>query len=385
MDKKEITLGAVGDIMLGGELLEYMDGEGVDCAHPFEKVEELFNKFDAVFCNLECALFKSGPKRSENWIVYSPPESITALKQINCDIVSLGNNHITDYGSEGLIDTKKFLENDGIKTVGAGKNQKNAHKGVILEKKGIKIGFLAYTSSKEHVHSIIATESSAGCVSYEDLHKVQKDVEEIKKNADIICVSLHWGHQYFSYPSPEQIEIAHQIIDFGCDIIIGHHPHVVQGAEEYNNGIIVYSLGNFFFPDYDRGPSVIRKWPEESKHSFVFECTFSKGEIENYKIIPCVMNDKFQVVEEKEVKSHKKIERLCSNLEEKNYKKFWRFYKDKKSGELRCREKEMQIKLLIRRIRRLGFFGCLKKISITTIAHSLKMLFGYFLPKLRKK
>ena len=110
MDKNEITLGAVGDIMLGGELLEYMDRGGVDCTHPFEKVEELFNKFDVVFCNLECTLFKSGPKRSENWIVYSPPESITALKQINCDIVSLGNNHITDYGSEGLIETKEFLE-----------------------------------------------------------------------------------------------------------------------------------------------------------------------------------------------------------------------------------------------------------------------------------
>lgn len=71
MNKKEITLGAVGDIKLGGELLEYMDRESVDCTHPFEKVEELFSKFDAVFCNLECPLFKSDPKKSENWIVYS--------------------------------------------------------------------------------------------------------------------------------------------------------------------------------------------------------------------------------------------------------------------------------------------------------------------------
>ena len=65
------SLGAVEDIMLGGELLEYMGGESVDCTPPFEKVEELFSKFDAVFCNLECPLFKSDPKRSENWIVYS--------------------------------------------------------------------------------------------------------------------------------------------------------------------------------------------------------------------------------------------------------------------------------------------------------------------------
>jgi hypothetical protein len=71
MDKKEITLGAVGDIMLGGELLDYMDSKGVDYKHPFEKIEGVFSKFNVVFCNLECALFKSCPKRSENWIVYS--------------------------------------------------------------------------------------------------------------------------------------------------------------------------------------------------------------------------------------------------------------------------------------------------------------------------
>lgn len=126
------------------------------------------------------------------------------------------------------------MENNRIRTVGAGKNQKEASEGIILEKKGIKLGFLAYTTSKDYVHSIIATENSGGCVSYEDLHKVQKDIEKIKKTVDIVCVSLHWGHEYFSYPSPEQIEIAHQIIDFGCDIIIGHHPHMMQGVEKYN-------------------------------------------------------------------------------------------------------------------------------------------------------
>lgn len=333
---------------------------------------------------MECTLFKSGPKRSENWIVYSPPESITALKQINCDIVSLGNNHITDYGSEGLIETKEFLEDNAIKTVGAGKNQKDASKVVILEKRGLKLGILAYLSI-DYPNSTIATENSAGCASYEDLHEVQKDIERIKKNVDIVCVSLHWGHQYFSYPSPEQIEIAHRIIDFGCDIIIGHHPHVVQGVEEYKNGIIVYSLGNFFFPDFDRGPSVIRRWPDESKYSFILECTFSQGKIKSYRIIPCRVNDEFQVMEEKEVKSYGKIKRLCSDLEEKNYKKFWESYEAEKNQELERTERRMEIKMLIRRVRSLGFLGCLEKISITTIIHSLKILFNYFLLKLGRK
>ena len=384
MNKKEITLGAVGDIMLGGELLKYMDNKGVDYKHPFEKIEELFSKFDVVFCNLECPLFKSGPKRSEDWILYSSPESIVALKQINCDIVSLGNNHITDYGGEGLIETREFLENNGIKAVGAGKNQKDASKGVILEKQGIKIGFLAYLS-RNYPNSTIATENIAGCASYENLNKVQKDVEEIKKSVDRVCVSLHWGDEFFSYPSPEQIEIAHRIIDFGCDIIIGHHPHVVQGVEEYNNGIIVYSLGNFFNPDFDRVPSAIYRHPEECKHSFILECTSSQRNIKNYKIIPCIVNDEFQVIEEKGVKAYEKIKRLSSDLEEKNYKKFWDSYKAEKNKELERTERRMEIKMLVRRMRSLGFWGCLEQISITTIAHSLKILFSYFLLKLGRK
>lgn len=375
MRKKEITLGSVGDVMLGGEFLEYMDSKGIDYKHPFEKIKELFSRFDVVFCNLECPLFKSGPKRGKNWITYSPPESINALRQINCDIVSLGNNHINDYGEEGLIKTKKFLENNGIKTVGTGKNQKEAYKGIILEKRGVKIGFLAYTTSKDYVHSIIASENSAGCASYENLYKVQKDIGKIKKNVDIVCVSLHWGHQDFFYPSSEQIEIAHKIIDFGCDVIIGHHPHVVQGVEKYNKGIIAYSLGNFFFPDFYCEPSVIRRWPEESKHSFILECTFSEGNIKNYKIIPCVMNNEFQVIEEKEVKFHEKVKRLSSDLEKKDYNKFWEFYENRRNRELMRREINTEMKILIEKIKQSDFLGCLERISITRIIRSLKKLF----------
>lgn len=376
MKEKEVALYAVGDVMMGGEFPEYMTNNCVDYQHIFGNIEELFANSNIVFCNLECSLFKSGPKRSENWIVYSPPESILALKRIKCDIVSLGNNHIMDYGEKGLIDSKEFLEINDIKTIGAGKNVEEASTGVIIEKEGIKLGFISYLSD-EYPNSTIATENSPGCVSYKDYNKIKQDIDHIKEKADIVCVSIHWGKEFFEYPSTEQIKIAHQIIDFGCNIIIGHHPHVVQGVEEYNNGIIAYSLGNFFFPDLDLGPSVIRKWSEESKHSFILECTFSDRKIKNFKIIPCTVNNEFQLIENKEQKYYEKLNKLSTDLKCKNYSEFYKSYESKKNNEIKILEKKMGLEILSIQMKELGFLGCLGKINRATFFYFLRTIFSY--------
>ena len=147
-------------------------------------------------------------------ILYAPPESISALKYLNYNILSIGNNHINDYGEGGLIKTIEILKNKKIPLFGAGRNLKEANKEVIIERNGLNICFLGYTTDERHVKSIIADADTVGCVFY-DIKNIKEDINRVKDASDIICISLHWGHEYYLYPSPEQVELAHQIIDIG--------------------------------------------------------------------------------------------------------------------------------------------------------------------------
>jgi len=247
----EITIFFIGDIMLGGDYAKFIKNNIINFDYAFRKIKNLFNEGDIVFCNLENPLFKTGRIRpNKGAILYAPPESINALKAINCKMVNLGNNHINDYGDESLIRTKQYLEDNGFITIGAGKNIAEALEPRIIDIKGVKIGFLSFTSSKENVTSVIATEDTAGCASFDDMSFVHRKIRELKKKVDYLFISLHWGYQHYYYPSPGQITMAHRMIDEGADVIIGHHPHVIQGVESYKNGIVFYSLGNFFFSGF---------------------------------------------------------------------------------------------------------------------------------------
>ena len=244
------TLFLTSDLMLGGQFLEFKERKKVDFKYPFEEIRKTLEQADIVFGNLESPLSKRGEVREDKGsILYSPPEVAKALKELNYTILCLGNNHMHDYSEQGLMDTIDILKNSGIAYVGAGRNLKEARRAVTIEKKGVRCTFLAYTTDARHVKSIIATEESAG-TAYYDFDDIKADIEKIKEQSDIICVSLHWGREYYYYPSPERIELAHKIIEAGANIIIGHHPHVIQGIERYKHRVIFYSLRNFFFPNF---------------------------------------------------------------------------------------------------------------------------------------
>lgn len=280
-DDSIVTLAAVGDIMLGEDSISIGYGVGSiikkqGAEFIFKNVSGVLQKADITFGNLECVLSEIGIDASDihSIAMRASESSVNGLKYAGFDILSIANNHILEHGESSLTRTKKLLSENGINTVGVSKNKRESREPVILDRNGISVGFLAYC---------LVRDKTAYC-SVEGNSDIIYDVKKAKKNVDILIISLHWGNEYIRKPSTEQFLLAHNIIDAGASIILGHHPHVLQGVESYNNGVIVFSMGNFVFD----------MWQKKMRESMIFLCRFCKKGIVDFEIMPVYINDSFQ-------------------------------------------------------------------------------------------
>jgi gamma-polyglutamate biosynthesis protein CapA len=233
--KEASSLIAVGDIMLGRFVGEMAQTYGY--GHFFEAVEEKFNEADAVFANLEGPIVKEGTHSGRSGFQFAfPPEVGSVLKEKNILFVSLANNHTVDYGREGYIETVSHLKSNGISAIGDPVNA--SLKESILANIGHQ-PVLFFAFNETYQSSFV-------------LEEVIETIEEgVRKNDEaFIIVSMHWGNEYETVSSPRQRDIAKKVIDAGADLILGHHPHVVQEIGIYNGKVIFYSLGNFIFDQY---------------------------------------------------------------------------------------------------------------------------------------
>ncbi|GAF84522.1 unnamed protein product, partial [marine sediment metagenome] len=194
---------------------------------PFENVKGLFPKHALIFGNLETVLSDRGNPLEKRFPLRTNPGDVCYLKNAGLNIVNIANNHIMDYGEEGLFDTIDILKKNGIRFIGAGRNIREAIGSEIFKRNSLNIGFIGFTSI-----GITAQEKSSGCAPLSKKLMIEC-VSELRKQVDILVVSLHWGIEYVFYPAPEQQKLARVLIDNGADLIIGHHPHVIQGIEEY--------------------------------------------------------------------------------------------------------------------------------------------------------
>lgn len=243
-----VSIAAVGDIMLGGSALGAMQRNGYDYA--FAKTVGIFQSADIVTGNLETALTLRGTRADKKYTFRNPPQKvIPALKQAGFNLISLANNHTVDYGVTGLKDTLDALEQAKLAHVGAGMNLQQARKAHIISIKGQKFGFLAY--SLTYPQQFWATSSKAG-TAFGHARHIKQDVAALKQQVDHVVVHFHWGREGYTKLRPYQPNLARLAIDAGASLILGHHPHVLQGIEQYKNGLIYYSLGNFAFGSYSR-------------------------------------------------------------------------------------------------------------------------------------
>jgi len=240
-----VTINAVGDLMLDRDVAALMEREGA--LYPFERVLPLLADADITIGNMEGTFTDRGEPAAKTYTFRTPPRFAAGLATAGIDIVSLANNHTTDFGEISLMDTIRALDEAGVRHAGAGENVTAAAQPVILEAKGLRVALLSYTAIPG---SIAAGDAHAG-VAWGDEDTIAQGVAAARSQADVVVVALHAGVEYQDDPSPEQQSLARAAIDAGAALVLGHHAHVLQGWEWYRGGLIVYGLGNFVF-DLDR-------------------------------------------------------------------------------------------------------------------------------------
>lgn len=242
-DNRPLTLLFVGDIMLSRLIGDIMVRNN-DWRYPFLETADFLKNADVAFGNLEGPISTRGIKVGSIYSFRSDPRAIEGLLSAGFDVLSIANNHIWDYGSDAVRDTISILEKADIGVIGGGESYAEAHQPFIKNINGTKIAFLGYTNL---IPPSVGSKTSKPAIAYFDIDQAVVDIKEARKKADLIVVSLHWGNEYETTHNLNQEKIAKTLIDAGAQLIIGHHPHVVQPVVEYGGGYIAYSLGNFVF------------------------------------------------------------------------------------------------------------------------------------------
>lgn len=277
---EEVSLVAVGDISYSRGVERIVKKEN-DINYPFLKIQDYLKNADLVFGNLETPITQGLEIPDFEMIFRSNPGTEQALKQAGFSILSLANNHTLNFGEKGLKDTFNYLENVGIKYVGAGQNGQEAYQPVYIEKKGIKFAFFAYNDTDVVPNFYEASSNNAG-TAFMRMEKMDEAVKEAKQKADFVIISMHAGIEYTNEPNESQVNFAHAAIDAGADLVIGHHPHVVQVLEKYKGKYIFYSLGNFVFDQ----PQM-----RETEEGLAVKIYFDKNGINKISFLPVVMEN----------------------------------------------------------------------------------------------
>ncbi len=264
---------ATGDVTLAHRFNEFLEKNNNIHYNPFVNFINLF-KNSLVLINLEGPLTTSQSSVLKQFTFKGNPEYVNYLVDAHIDSVNLANNHIGDYGPIGIIDTLTVLDNHNIQYCGAGNNSNEAGRCKIIETKGIKIGFLGFDDIQE---SFSAKKNSTGTAFCSDVY-LKELIQFARKTVDVLCVSFHFGNELDYFPTKKQKFLARLAVDCGADVVIGHHPHVIQGIEKYKQGIIFYSLGNFCF-----GGNI----NPLDKDTFIPVIQLSKQGITGLEIIPC--------------------------------------------------------------------------------------------------
>lgn len=241
--KEVVNLVFVGDIMLSRGVANQIR-KNSDFNYPFLKIADYLNAFDLAIGNLEGPISDKGKNQGSIYSFRADPKVVEGLKYAGFDLMSLANNHMFDWGREALIQTRELLEGGGIKSTGAGKDYAQANEPAVFEINGQKLAFLAYTDL--YPKSLAATEASAG-VSDFNLEKIKAKIGDLKSAGNLVVILMHWGEEYQTKSNATQQKIARGFIEAGADLVVGHHPHVPQEIEQYEDKWIVYSLGNFVF------------------------------------------------------------------------------------------------------------------------------------------
>lgn len=273
--KEPLTVSVVGDILLGGpRIASLLEKNGYD--YPYTEVKDYLKNADITVGNLETAVTTRGSAQEKTYVFRSDPKTLPALKEAGFDVLNLANNHVLDYGQVGLSDTLANLEKADISYVGAGNNAKEAFTPVYIKRKNSTIAIVGFSRVAPKPDWFAGSKTPGIAGTYSPAAAVAA-IKEAKKHADAVIVIVHWGIERSDYPNDVQTDLGHKYIDAGADLVLGGHPHVLQGFELYKDKWIAYSLGNFIFTSNQ----VKKTW-----ESMILQATFKPGKPCELKVVP---------------------------------------------------------------------------------------------------
>lgn len=246
-DAEPVELLFAGDVYLSDHVMEAYRAAGDISGVLSEGYRQDIDSVDYFVANEEFP-FSIGGNQAENkqFTFRVHPDNVSLFHEMGIDLVTLANNHTLDYGSEALLDTIKTLDDAGIRHVGAGSDLDSASESVTVSIKGKKIAFIGASRVIPEPEWAASDQNAGVFAAYDDTALLEK-IKIAKEQADFVVVYVHWGEERKEYPNEFQKTLSHHIVDAGADLVIGAHPHVLQGIEYYKNVPIAYSLGNFVF------------------------------------------------------------------------------------------------------------------------------------------
>jgi len=265
---------ATGDISFGWAVPGVIRKYGYN--HLFAKVAPILQSADLVLANLEGPVSTQGLPIKKTTRFRYHPACLRAIKRAGIDAVCLANNHALDYGRIALLDTLGHLQQSSIPYMGAGKDAAEAHRPLILRREGLLLGFLAYN---DYPYVGIAYNGDKATVAKATPRLIKKDIAALRDLVDVVVVSFHWGTEFHTLPNQRQKRLGHLAVDAGADLVIGHHPHVLQPSEIYKDKLIAYSLGNFVF--------AMHKPPKNC--STILKCRLAPQQVSDIEFIPLVI------------------------------------------------------------------------------------------------
>ncbi|MBI2029243.1 CapA family protein [Candidatus Gottesmanbacteria bacterium] len=269
-NQSEFSIIFTGDVIPARSVNRTMVGKN-DFTYPFLNTADFLKSADLTIINLEAPLVTGCPVTDSGMVFCGDPRFIEGLKFSGIDVASLANNHAGNYGKEGVDETVSILNGSGIETTGI-------HNIAYKDVKGVKFAFLGYNGVSpfpDYLSSI-------------DKEKIQQEVSEAKKNADIVVVIYHWSAEYSPFPVADSVapfdpvEIAHLTVDSGADLVVGNHPHWVQGYENYKGKMIFYALGNFVFD---------QMWSWDTRIGTLLKANYIGKNLESFEFFPIMIDN----------------------------------------------------------------------------------------------
>lgn len=331
---------AVGDIAFTGRLADN------PTQAVFRSVCDCLKTADIAIANLECVFSEdvAGPVQGK-CTIRSDPAWAEVMREVGINVVSLANNHIMDYGEKGLFRTIAALESAGIVHAGAGRNLEEARSPKFMDVGGRRTAFLARSSVI--VSSKCYAESETSGVAYLDVAETKKTLAQCKKSADLVVLSVHWGIEQYAYPCASERDLARELLEAGADVILGHHPHVLQGIERIDNSIVAYSLGNFVFDDFEwtlDGPDgepkkMVLTLSPSNREGAIVRITRENRCGFHVELHMTQFSDDLEVRPDTCSSRVLRYRKLNNRLQDPFYKYWWRLYSARMEWQLRFRHK----------------------------------------------